>query len=203
MIEGDGEPETEGPALEEREREPGDPEAGAGGQDGEVDVLDVMRIPGGDRAKRRGRLGRLGAGAGAGGIRGRLATEPGHRRGREVEAGAGEELGDADLAQRREGGAEPVDELGDEGGEAVHRRGGLDQRLVALLVEAAHLVGDRVRRDQEPPRRLGDGPAACGAEGQDGDALDRRIVGAVAGRDGVEAGAEDPVLLADKRELSR
>jgi hypothetical protein len=75
--------------------------------------------------------------------------------------------------------------------EAVDRGGGSDQRARALLVEPLQPAGDRSRGDEERPRSLLVVPAAGRLELQDGQALGRRIVGAVRGRESHHPGILD------------
>lgn len=158
-------------------------------------------------------FGIAGAGAlgGAGGLvrlawrwmgRGLLLRDPAHGGGREVDGGAGEHLGDADLAHGGERGAERAHELADEVGEAIDGNGGLHERVGPVLVEPPHPRRDGGWRDEEAARRLGGGPAAGGAQGEDGEALVRRIVRPLSRRDAHEAGIFDAQLLAERGDLA-
>jgi hypothetical protein len=93
-----------------------------------------------------------------------------------VEPGTRKELGDADLAERGKCPVEHDDELPDEVREAVDRLGHPDERRLAVVVKAAHPVGDRLLGDLKPPGSLGNGPSSRGAERVDGEARRRRIV---------------------------
>ena len=93
------------------------------------------------------------------------------------------------------------DDVSDEVGEAIDGLGHADERVLALLVEAAHPVGEGLLGEEKAPRGLGDGPPARGAEGEDGEPGGRRVVRASRRRDVLEASPQDASLLLERGDL--
>ena len=203
VVEDSGEPEAEGPALEESLREPRHPEAGDEREEGEVDVPDVVGVACGDGAG--GSAGRRGA-RGLGGLgrpRRRRAWCLAHARDGsdgKVKSGASEELSEPDLSHRGEGAREAPDDVAHEVGEAVDRLGQADEGCLAVLIEATHPVGDCLLGDLEASSGVGDGPSAGSAEREDGEPRGGRVVRAPRRRDVLEAGPEDASLLLERSE---
>jgi hypothetical protein len=190
---------NEWPAQSEGKREPRHPEAEADGHRGQVDVPDVVRVASRNDA-RRGAACRLGSGERPGWYRSDTGPfrEPLDGARSQDNARAGEQLSDAHLAHGRQGGFELLDELGDKVGEAIDGSSHLDERLLALVVEALHPGGNGGRGQEEAARGSGSAQAGCGAEGEDGKPLGGRIERALARRDLLHPGILDAELLAEQ-----
>ncbi len=207
VIEDDGDPGAERPALREGKGEPRDPEAERGRDDREIDVPEVFGVAGEhDTAGRAGRfrsffaLVRLG-------IAGRPCPwhvpfeHSLHGGGGEDEPRACEHLGDADLAEEGTDRAELLHHDGDEVREAVHRRGQADERSRPLFVEASHPGGDRRGGEKERLRGLSGAPAASGSEREDRHPELWRITGPLCGGDEREPRILDAKLLPKEGDL--
>jgi len=112
-----------------------------------------------------------------------------------VQAGAGENLGHFVVAHGREEGFEPLDEVGDAVGEPVHRLADLDQGVGSGVVEPARPGREGGGGELEALGGLVQGPAACGAEFEDGLPLFGLEVGAVLAGNAAHAGVFEADLL--------
>ena len=129
VVDGHDQPPAEWPHLRQGAGSPGGPEPKRSGNGGEIDVPEVIRPSGGDSARRR-----LESRAR---LRWRsLPQHSTHRRGSEVETGAGVDLCDLDLPQGRAENLEASHEVADEVGKLVHRLRQTDEGLRPDLVEA-------------------------------------------------------------------
>ena len=118
----------------------------------------------------------------------------------EVQAAPSEDLSDSGFAHGGARGLELTHEHGNEVREAIHGFRHGEQRALPALVEASKPASDGQRCDEESPRELGGGPAGLGLDGQDLQALGRREMRAVGGRNPLEARAKQSVLSLDERE---
>ena len=84
--------------------------------------------------------------------------------------------------------------------EAVDGHGGLDERLLSVLIEPAHPSGDGGGRDEKAASSLDRVPAGARPEHQDGEPLDGRVVRPLLGRQAVEASAQNAQLLGLQRD---
>ena len=202
MIDYDGDPVGEGPALRQREGKPGSPEAQLGGDQGEIDVPDVIDPLGGDHATGRliGNLFGLECLIDGRGrcflLRRRLGVraffEDAADRGRaQMEAGPAEDLSDLLLSQTRAEHLQLLDEVTHQVGELVDGLGGLDQGLGACLVDSPKPGTDRIGRDQEGGGGLLGRPAPGGPKFEDGHPVGGRIVRPAGRGDDVEDGGFD------------
>jgi len=134
VIEHHGNPPAERPDLRQSERKPGGPEARAGRDDREVHVPEVVGPVGGDNA-----VGMLIAECRMlNGERSRRWSleAPSDGRGAQLQAGAGQDLRDALLAQRGAQHLQPAEDAADELGELVGRLVQLDKSVGPVFVDA-------------------------------------------------------------------
>ena len=124
VVQGDGDPVTEGPDLRKGVRKPRDPQPRTRGDDGQVHVPDVVGMPcrhdasGGRHSRRRRQIGRRTA-----------ATEhPAGDSGAQAETRAGQHVGQPPPAHRR---AQRLQPLHDEARELGKRFTGEDRRTSA------------------------------------------------------------------------
>lgn len=170
VVDGDAHPPAEGPDLRQGEGKPRGPEAKRGGNARQIDMPQVVRLPGGDDARRwlQGPAGFRGS---------RRAQHPADGRRAEVQTRTCENPGDPDSPH---GGAEdlqPPPEVADEVGEPVHRLGETDESVGPLFIEAAHPRGNGRRGDQKAHGGLGQRPATRRAKLEDGQPLGGRVMG--------------------------
>jgi len=130
MIDDDANPPAKRPALGHRPREPGHPETGGGWDGREINIPDLVEASGSDRPV--GRASTHCAGPGL------MRQHSGYGRRAEVQPGASQEVGDANLAH---GGAEDLQaayHVADEVWKSVHRLAHLDQCSWAFLIYTPH-----------------------------------------------------------------
>ncbi len=187
MINHDRHPVGERPALRQREGKPGSPEPQVGGNQGEIDMPDMVDPLSGNHP-----LGSLG-----GNILGlqclfcelgrccllprrlrmRIFLEDATDRGRsQMEPGSAEHLSDLLLPQHRAENLQPLDEVANIVGELVNGLGSLHEGLGSCLVDSPNPGADRIRSDLEGPGGLLRRPASGGPEFEDSHPLGGRIV---------------------------
>jgi len=147
----DGDPPAERPALWQGEGQPRSPQAGVGWDDCQVGVPDVIGPIGSDAPGGR---------HGLSGMRrrltdGRLAADAADGRGGQMQAGAGQDLRDLDLAQPRTETLQALHDGADEVGKPVDWLRRAQPGVGPFLVEAFAPGGDRRLRDLEDAGSLG------------------------------------------------
>ncbi len=194
VIDDDGDPPTERPALRDGERPPGNPEAADSWDGGQVDVPNVVRALCGERLLHRwtirsGRRFRR---------RFQLAT---HRGRAEMKAGTCQDACDASGSHLRAEHLQPLYEVADELRKPVHGLWHLDERIRSFVIESLAPGGDRQRRDEEVSRGLCLRPGPRGTQLQNRESLARRIVRPALGWEALLAGVLDATLLKKKIDL--
>src|SRR5436309_1857734 len=170
VIDGGRYPPAKRPDLRQSEGKPRSPEPERGGNGREIDVPEVIGVPGGDDVS-----GFLGSMVGSWPFP--VAKHPTYRRWGEVKTGAGENLSEFHLPEGRTEDLEAPHEVGDEIGELAHRLGQADQCVRALFIETPHPGGDGEWAHEEDAGGLGEGPPTSGAKFEDRQPLRCRIMG--------------------------
>src|SRR5207249_2888597 len=173
---------------------PRSPEPERGGNGREIDVPEVIGVPGGDDVS-----GFLGSMVGSWPFP--VAKHPTYRRWGEVKTGAGENLSEFHLLEGRTEDLEAPHEVGDEIGELAHRLGQADQCVRALFIETPHPGGDGEWAHEEDAGGLGEGPPTSGAKFEDRQPLRCRIMGPSVCLELLHAGILDTDLFAKELDL--
>ena len=142
VIDDDGDPPTERPALWDGERPPGNPEAADRWDRCQVDVPHVVRDFRGYGSRFRG--------ATSSGSRFRRRFQHATHGGRaEMKTGLRQDASDAARSHLRAEHLQPLYEVADEVLESVHGLWHLDERIRPFVIESLSPGGDRQRRDEE------------------------------------------------------
>ncbi len=152
MIDHDGHPPAERPALRPRERKGRGPEPERDRHRREVAPPDVIRIPRDDPSTNRLAVSRCVLGGDL------LVEHPSDSCGSQVQSRATKNLGDLRIAQAGTEHLEPLDDVRDEFRERVHGHGHLDDCGRSSFVEALHPRRHRRGLDEKAVCRLGQGP---------------------------------------------
>lgn len=131
----------------------------------------------------------------------RLLLHSGDGRSRDVEPGSGQSLRHLQLADVGGELVQARDDLGHEGGEGVDGGLSLEKRVVAAFVASLRPVLDGLRGELKASCGLGGGPGSSGAEAQDVEALDRRVMRSSLGGDSGHACVFEAELRGDQRDL--
>ena len=197
MVDDEGDPPAERPALRQGKRHPGRPHAQRCGHDGQVHVMDMIWAFGCYDV-----VGLLGLIDGTSRRTGCLAPDhPLDGSGPQVKSRPREELRDLALTERRAQGLESLDDVPDEVRESVEWLSELDEGGISLLVDPLQPRGDGCRPDEEGLGGLGKRPSADGLEFKDGHAFGGRIVWPSARIELGHASVLDADLLAKEFDL--
>ncbi len=196
VVDHDGNPPAEWPALGECPREPRHPEAADDRYGREVGVPDVVwPLCPNDRSGLRNDSLRPSSCV-------RVGEHPANGGRPEVESGSAEDPGDPPSPHGRAERLQPADDVPDELGESVHGLREPHQGLRSLVVEPVHPRGDGQRRHEQASSGFGERPGPRRSELEDCQPVDGRVVGPALGWDTLHSGILDPQFFSENGDLA-